>query len=200
MSSQNWVSLLTPDTIQGSGPGATLNTATTATLSPVLGSTADVAQVNAPGFYQGWATGDLFRVLARGYLTTTGTSTTVTFLLAARVGNAGTTYVTLATTAGVATGTGALTGLPWQIDGMIRCTNVATSGNTVSSQFTMWLQNSASPAVATANCVMISAPNASGETAAAVDTTQIQGLSLRGTLAGANATVVCTQWLVEALC
>jgi len=120
VSSQNWVSLLTPDTIQGSGPGATLNTATTATLSPVLGSTADVAQVNAPGFYQGWATGDLFRVLARGYLTTTGTSTTVTFLLAARVGNAGTTYVTLATTAGVATGTGALTGLPWQIDGMIR--------------------------------------------------------------------------------
>jgi hypothetical protein len=64
----------------------------------------------------------------------------------------------------------------------------------------MWLQNSASPAVATANAVMISGPNASGETASAVDTTQIQGLSLRGTLAGANATVVCTQWLVEALC
>jgi len=47
---------------------------------------------------------------------------------------------------------------------------------------------------------MISGPNASGETAAAVDTTQIQGLSLRGTLAGANATIVCTQWLAEALC
>ena len=200
MTSQNWVSLITPDTIQGSGPGATLNTATTATLSPVTGSAADAAQVNPPGAYQGWAVGDLIRVCGRGYVTTTATSTTMTILLASRVGNAGTTYVTLATSAGVATGTGALTGLPWQIDGLIRCTNVATSGNTVSSQFTMWLQNSASPAVATANCVMISAPNASGETAAAVDTTQIQGLSLRGTLAGANATVVCTEWLVEALC
>jgi hypothetical protein len=33
----------------------------------------------------------------------------------------------------------------------------------------------------------------------AVDTTQIQGLSMRGTLAGANATVQLTQWLVEAM-
>ena len=47
---------------------------------------------------------------------------------------------------------------------------------------------------------MLGLPNASGETAAAVDTTSIQGVSLRGTLAGANATIQLTQWFVEALC
>jgi hypothetical protein len=201
VTSQNWVSLITPASSHGSGAGAVLNTATTATLSPIIGAVAagDVAQVNAEGFYQGWESGLQIRVRARGYITTTGTSTTATFLLATRLGNTGSTYITLATTAGFATGTGTLTGLPWQLDGEIRCTAVGTSGNTVSTQAMLWIQNSASPALATANCVALGLPNASGETAAAVDTTSVQGLSLRGTLAGANATIALTQWYVEAL-
>ena len=202
MSYQEWISLITPSTIQGSGPGATLNTATTATLSPVTGGTADVAQVNVEGAFQGWQAGMLIRVTARGYITSTTTSTTVTFLLAARVGNTGTTYVTLATSAGLATSATAQTGNPWKLEALIRCTNVATSGNTVATQGEMWV--SQNPATAqTLNTgsagVNLYLPSASGETNAAVDTTQIQGISLRGTLAGANATVVCTQWLVEAL-
>jgi len=32
-----------------------------------------------------------------------------------------------------------------------------------------------------------------------VDTTQLQGISMRATLAGANATIQLTQWIVEAL-
>ena len=202
MSYQEWISLITPSTIQGSGPGATLNTATTATLSPVTGGTADVAQVNVEGAFQGWQAGMLIRVTARGYITSTTTSTTVTFLLAARVGNTGTTYVTLTTSAGLATSATAQTGNPWKLEALIRCTNVATSGNTVATQGEMWV--SQNPATAqTLNTgsagVNLYLPSASGETNAAVDTTQIQGISLRGTLAGANATVVCTQWLVEAL-
>jgi len=202
VTSQNWVSLITPASSHGSGAGAALNTAATATLSPLIGAVAagDVAQVNAEGFYQGWESGLQIRVRARGFITTTGTSTTATFLLATRLGNTGSTYVTLATSAGFATGTGALTGLPWQLDGEIRCTAVATSGNTVSTQAALWIQNTAAPALATANTVMLGLPNASGETAAAVDTTSIQGVSLRGTLAGANATIQLTQWFVEALC
>lgn len=203
MSYQEWVSLIVPSTPQATGAGTVLNTATTATLSPVTGGSADVAQVNSEGAFQGWSVGMLILVIARGFITTTTTSTTATFLLAARVGNTGATYVTLATTAGITTGTTALTGIQWKCEALIRCTNVATSGNTVATQGELTLTNNATaPTInAVTNAVQLQAglPAVSGETNAAVDTTQIQGLSLRGTLAGANATVQLTQWLVESL-
>lgn len=209
MSYQDWVSLLSPDTPHGSGAGAVLNTAATATLSPVTGGTADVAQVNSEGTYQGWGAGFLIRVLARGFLTTTATSTTATFLLASRVGNTGSTYVTLATTNGITTGTTVLTGVQWRLEALIRCTAVATSGNTVATQGELSLMGITSVPAAAANpfpltgnasvSAWIPMPAASGETNAAVDTTQIQGISLRATLAGANATIQLTQWMCEAM-
>ncbi len=203
MANQSWVSLLNPASSQASGAGAVLNTATTATISPVTGGSADVAQVQPASQPYGWYAGLLVRITAQGYVTTTGTSTTATFLLASRVGNSGSTYVTLATTAGIATGTGSLTGLQWELNAVIRCTGIASSGNTVSTQGLLTFPNNATaPSIgATSNSVMLMAslPAASGETAAAVDTTQLQGISMRATLAGANATVQLTQWLVEAL-
>lgn len=203
MPNQSWVSLLNSNASLISGAGAVLNTAATATISPVTGSAADVAQVQPAGQYLGWYDGMLVRVTARGFITTTGTSTTATFLLASRVGNTGSTYVTLATSAGIATGTGTLTGVPWNLDALIRCTEVATSGNTISTQGRMTFPNNATaPSIgATTNGVDLTAymPSVSGETAAAVDTTQLQGISMRATLAGANATIQLTQWLVEAL-
>jgi hypothetical protein len=200
MSNQEWISLITPATPQGSGAGAALSTATTATLSPVTGNAADVAQVNYEGAFQGWEAGLQIRVKARGFLTVTATSTTLTLLLAARVGNTGSTYVTLATTPALTTGTTALTGIQWRFEGLIRCTAIAISGNTVSTQGEFIFQNNVTvPAIGTANAIILPMPSVSGETAAAVDTTQVQGLSLRGTLAGANATMQLTQWLVEAL-
>jgi len=200
VSYQEWESLITPSTAQASGAGAALSTAATATLSPVTGGSADVAQVNSEGAFQGWQAGMQIRVTARGFITTTTTSTTFTGLLAARVGNTGSTYVTLATTAALTTGTTALTGIPWKFAALIRCTQVATSGNTVATEGEFQLQNNVTaPTIGTANSIFLPMPNASGETNAAVDTTQIQGISLRGTLAGANATVQLTQWLVEAL-
>lgn len=202
MSYQEWASLITPSTSQGSGAGAVLNTATTATLSPVMGNGADVAQVNYEGSFQGWQQGMQIRVLARGYITSTTTSTTATFLLATRVGNTGSTYVTLATTAGMATSTTAITGAQWILNALIRCTAVATSGSTVATQGEIHI--SPNPATAqtlnTASAgVDLMLPSASGETNAAVDTTQVQGLSMRATLAGANATIALTQWMVESL-
>lgn len=202
MANQSWVSLLNGGSSLTSGAGAALTTGT-ATISPVTGSTADVAQVQPSGQYLGWYDGMLVRVTARGFITTTGTSTTATFFLASRVGNANSTYVTLATSAAITTGTGSLTGVPWQLDALIRCTEVATSGNTLSTMGRLTFPNNVTaPTIgAVTNGVDLTAfmPNVSGETAAAVDTTQLQGISLRGTLAAANATVQLSQWLVEAL-
>jgi hypothetical protein len=200
MANQSWVSLLNPASPLGSGAGTALNTAATATLSPVTGSTADVAQVQPSSQPYGWYAGLLVRVTASGFITTTGTSTTATWFLASRVGNSGSTYVTLATTAGLTTGTGSLTGLQWTLTALVRCTSIATTGSTVSTQGTLNIVPVAAQTIPTGSAdINLSLPNASGETAAAVDTTQLQGISLRGTLAGANATIQLTQWLVEAL-
>jgi hypothetical protein len=203
MANQSWVSLINGGSPQASGAGAALNSATTATLSPVTGLGSDVAQVQPAAQPYGWYSGMLIRVTATGFITTTATSTTATFLLASRVGNSGSTYITLATTAGITTGTAVLTGVPWTCNAIIRCTGVATSGNTISTLgcigFTM---DTTAPSLgATTHGAELNAymPSTSGETAAAVDTTQLQGISLRATLAGANATIQLSQWLVEAL-
>jgi len=201
MSGQNWVSLLNPSSPQSSGAGAALSTATTATLSPVTGIPSDPAQVYQEGAYQGWAPGLLIRYTARGYITTTATTCNVTFLLAANKTNAGSNYVTLATTNAIATPAAANTGIQWKFEAVSRCTACATSGNTIATQGEISFGALAAQTILTATAqVWVSLPSASGETAAAVDTTQVQGLSLRGTLSGANATVQLTQWLVEAMC
>lgn len=198
MTNQNWVSLLTPYQAAWTGAGTAYSGAATGTISPTpTPNTADYnAYVTAGGFYPGM----LIRVLARGYLTTTGTSTTATWLLGSNIGNTGTTYVTLATTTGLTTGTGAIIGLQWKLEALIRCTAVATSG-TLNTQGELSFTTAvpAAPAAIAANTMTLPMPNISGETAATVNTLQTQGIALRCTMAAANATVGCTQWLVEAL-
>lgn len=200
MAGQQWVSLLTPNNPQAHGAGAALSTATTATLSPTRGDTGDVAQVNAEGQYQGWHIGLPIRYTAQGFITTVATAGTLTFLLAARVGNAGATYITLATTAAINTPAAANTGIQWELTGFSRCTNVATSGNTISSMFKLVIGALAAQTILTATAnVVVFGPNASGETAAAVDTTQLQGLSLRCTQVTSTCTVQLSQWFAETL-
>lgn len=202
---QAWVNCITGG-VHASGAGTNLTTAATATISPCQAGvlTSDVAVINAAPI--GWQVGTLIRVTARGFLTTTTTSTTATIFLAANKGNAGSTYVTLATPNGITTGTTAITGIPWELEATSRCTAVAPSGNTVSTQGKLTLGNqgaalAANPSALTATAGMgpLFLPNASGETAAAVDTTQVQGICCRATLAGATATVALTQWVVEVL-
>ena len=110
--------------------------------------------------------------------------------------------MTLATTAGLATSTTAITGAQWRLEALIRCTLVATAG-TLATQGELYISQNPATAqtlgTSSAN-VSLWLPNASGETAATVDTTQTQGIALRATLAGANATISCTQWVLEALC
>lgn len=199
MASQSWVSLLNPNNPASSGAGTLLNTATTAALSPQAAANLDYALVGAGGQPGGWYPGLLVRILARGFITTTATGTTATWLLRANKQNSGT-FVTLATTAGVSTPASANTGLQWKLEAMLRCTAVAASGNTVSTQGELTINPIAAQTILTASAeTTVSMPNASGETAAAVDTSVFQGIQLAGTLAGANASIQCTQWLVEAL-
>ena len=201
MAYQDWVSLIN-DSSQAIGAGAVLNTAATATISPVAGGTADVASVAAGAQPGGWYPGMLVRYTARGFITTVASSGTLTFSLAARVGNTGAVYVPLATSAALTTGTTVLTGLQWTLRGLSRCTAVATSGNTISTQAELDLAtNVTAPTLVTppVNLIRLPMPSASGETAAAVDTTQLQGLSMRCVQATSTCTIQLTQWVVEGL-
>lgn len=206
MASQSWVSLVNAGSV---GPGTAVTTATTATLSPCQAGalSADVAVINAGGQPLGWYPGMLLRVTAQGILTTTTTSGTVTFFLAHNKANAGSTYTTLVTAAGITTGTTALTGINWTLEALVQCTAVASSGNTLSTQGKLSLGNTG--AALPANPTALSAspppgfylplPNSAGPTAAAADTTGLAGVGLRVTQATSACTIQCTQWLVEAL-
>lgn len=190
MAQQTWVQLLNAGAPWQTTAGTALTTATTATISPQAAGNQDFV---LPGFYPGLAV----RVTARGFITTTTTSTTATWLLAA---NQSGTYTTLATTAGLATGTTAITGAQWWLRALIRCTAIGSSGNTLSTQGEL----TAGPNPATSQTINVGAatvvlpmPAASGENAVAVNTFAQTAIVLRATLAGANATVQCTQFMLE---
>lgn len=189
MSSQGWISLLDSATTFQTASGAALSTATTATISPQAAGSKDFtlpANFFVPGL--------TLRITAQGFITTTGTQTTLTVLLATS------TPTTLATSGGILTGTGTLTGLPWHLDAFITCTAIGSSGNTLTTQGVLFIGTTVTGyTIPTANCMLVGLPAASGGTAAAIDTTSAQGICLRATLAGANATIQCTNWDIEAL-
>src|SRR5215467_2212452 len=172
--------------------GTALSTATTNTISPQAAGPKDFS-VATTYLYVGAS----FLIVAQGLLTTTATSTTATIFPAA-----GTGPTTLATPVGITTGTTVITGLQWWLWLTCRVTAIASTGNTISSQG--YLQTGNSGAAVPANPIALTAtpgmvlpmPNASGETAAAVDTSIAMPVVLRGTLAGANATIQCTQFQI----
>lgn len=172
--------------------GTALATATTNTISPQAAGPADFS-VGTNYLY----TGACFLIEAEGFITTTATSTTATIFLAA-----GTGPTTLATAVGITTGTTVITGLQWSMRAKARVTAIASTGATISTQGGLLLHNSgaavpANPIVLTTGTGLhLPMPNASGETAAAVNTTIAMPIMLRGTLAGANATIQCTQFQV----
>ena len=207
MANQQWVSLINGASTRATGPGTTLSaSATTATISPTQAGalTADVAVVNPDGYPGGWYPGMLIRVTARGFVNTGGTTSNLSWLLTANVGNTGGTYKTLATTTTLALGTGSLTGLQWELDALIRCSAISQTAGTLLTQGAVKMTNAvpSSPSLATptVNGLILPMPNISGETSiASVDTSQVSGIGLRATLSAAFGAVACTQWLVEAL-
>jgi hypothetical protein len=206
MAGQQWVSLINSGSVRASGPGTTLSaSATTATISPCQSQAllVDVATVNPDGQPLGWYVGMLIRVTARGFVNTGGTTSNLTWLLTANKGN-NNSWQTLATTTGLVLGTGAVTGLQWELDALIRCTAVNTQASAVGACSTqgsvkMDIAVPSSPALA-ANELILPMPNISGETSlATIDTSVVTGIGLRATLSAAFGAVACTQWLVEAL-
>lgn len=208
MANQGWVSLLNPG-LAPTGPGALFTeSATTVAISPQTSvANQDYAVVQAGGQPQGWYPGLLVRVWASGFFTTNTTTGTLTYSLRANKGNAvaAASNVVLATAVGITTGATAITGIQWVLEVILRCTAVASSGNTVSSQGRLTLYNSgagvpANPIALTAGTGMcLPMPNISGEQVAAVDTTVLQGIQMCATATAASGSTQCTQWLAEAL-
>jgi hypothetical protein len=207
MAGQQWVSLINAASARATGPGTTLATsATTATISPCQAGalTADVATVNPDGQPLGWYAGLLIRVTARGYFSSAGTTSNLTWALAANKGNSSGWYGTnLAATTTLALGTGSITGIQWTLRAFIRCTAVSQTAGTIATQgeviFPMAVPG-APVALGTGNAMILPMPNITGETSyASVDTSQITGIGLRATLSAAFGTVACTEWVVEAL-
>jgi hypothetical protein len=207
MSNQQWVSLINGGSARTTGAGTALSaSATTATISPCQSQAllADVATVNPDGQPLGWQVGLLIRVTARGFVNTGATTSNLSWALTANKGNSSS-YQTLATTTVLALGTGAVTGLQYELGALIRCTAVNTQSGAVgacSTQGAVKMTNAvpATPTLATANGLILPMPNISGETSlATIDTSVVTGIGLRATLSAAFGAVSCTQWLVEAL-
>lgn len=211
MAGQSWVSLLNPGAY-ASGPGASLTlAASTQVASPVTGvSNADVAVVQAHGQYLGWQVGMLMRLTARGFYTSTTTTGTLTFKIMYNKGNntAIASQTAILANSGITTPTSVVTGMQWELRALVRCTAIATSGNTVGAQgeLNFWILPGSPPTLPATPAVMSTAPgwgvglpNISGETATAVDTTQMAGINLSVTGTAAQGTLQCTQWLVESM-
>lgn len=209
MGFQNWVSLLNPDAYpSGSGAGTSLTlAASTQQASPTLNTGIDVAQVNPFGQYLGWRPNMLIRITARGLYTSTATTGTLTPLVRLNKGNPSTAaYTTVVSGAGITTPSAAIT-VQWWMHCLLRCTAIASSGNTVSGQGEFCIPNNATaPTMNVAagslasSVVLQSSMGTSGaETAAAIDTTLVQGIGFAVTGTAAQGTFQVTQWLVEAL-
>jgi hypothetical protein len=173
-----------------------LNTAVTQTISPQGVGPQDFAVATAYLYY-----GSTLRVTASGWLTTTATSTTATIFLAA-----GTTPTTLCTPPGVTTGTTVITQVQWRWMSYHTIIQAgASTGNTISSFGFLKILNAgaalpANPSALTATGGLdLPAPASGGDTLAAVNTSVAMPLMMRGTLAGANATVQCNRFLIEHL-
>jgi len=176
--------------------GTVLNTATTATISPQAPGPQDFPVATAYLYY-----GSTLRITASGILTTTATSTTATIFATAGSGP-----TTLCTPVGLTTGTTVITGIQWLWESYHTIIQAgASTGNTISSFGKLSLFNSgaglpANPIALTATPGMaLAAPNSAGDTVAAVSTAVAMPIMLRGTLAGANATIQCNRFLVEHL-
>jgi hypothetical protein len=206
VANQNWSGLLNWGTAW-TGAGTALSSAATATISPQPASNYDFPVQNG-GLYGGWYPGLLIEVTARGYLTTTSTAGSLTWFLGANTANGtAATYTTLATTAALTTTTAVFTGIQWKLEALIRCTAIASTGNTISTQGELVIGSDATaPTLATTThglALWLPMPATSGETAVALNTASASpplGIALRCTQATSACTVQLTEWVLEGIC
>src|SRR5262245_8841196 len=180
MSAQGWVSMLN-DQWQ-IGAGTALSTASTATISPQNATTKDY--LISP--YE-WRVGKIIKCYGSGIVSSGGTASNLTMFLAA-----GATPTTLSTSPAVALGTGSITNAPWHLWARIRCLAVQSTGNTLETEGTIVMGNTAAPAFSTANGVVIDLPM----TNAAIDLSTSCAIMLRATLSAAFGSITCQSFLV----
>ena len=195
MAQQLWVAPVNAGAPWQTASGTTLNTASTATISPAAaGGTGADAQVFS--FYQGM----VIRVAARGVWTSGSTSTNVTLaLFASASGTAASSGTSLATTGAVAWPV-SVTGFYWDVEALIQVRQMAqgTSTATLNTHGRAQLQT-ATFSTPTGNVGILPMPATSGPTAANVDTTITHTIALVGTLSQVTGSpsITCTNFLVE---
>lgn len=156
MASQDWVNLLNWMAPFQTTSGTTLNTATTATITPQAPTTQDFILPTQSSGTQFYTTMTL-KLEASGTINTGSAAANLTVFPA--IGVSGTLGSTLTTSAAVALGTGSLTGLEWYLLATVRCIATGSTGNTLSSEGQMHVQTStAGLAIGTANDTVIPLP------------------------------------------
>jgi hypothetical protein len=185
---QYWVAPLNAGVPWQTNVGTTLNTATTATLSFQAPTNKDFTL--PAGWFQ---TGMAVRVTARGVLASGGTTSNLTWIVAATGSN-----TALATSTALTLGTGSLTNVPWALGALIRCIAVGSTGSTLETSGEVIFGNVAgatSPTLGTAAAGMVPLPDSS----VAIDTTAAVSLQLRGTLSAAFGSCTCQNFLLESV-
>lgn len=198
MASQNWTNLLNAGAPWQTSAGTALSaSASTATISPQAAGSQDFV---LPTQFNGtqWYPGMTLKIEAAGTLNTGGTTSNLTMFLAAGV--SGTLATTLTTSGALTLGTGSLTGIEWTLFGLIRCTAIGSSGNTLAAA-AMWTvaggAASNTGTIGTANGNSMGLP----ETAVALNTyTAATALGLRATLSAAFGAVQCNEFMVYQTC
>ena len=192
MALQSWVNLLNQGVPWQTTAGTALSaSATTATISPQAAGPQDFILPTQSNGTQ-WYTGMTLKIESAGTINTGGTASNLTVFLAAGV--SATLANTLSTTAAIALGTGALTGLEWTLLATIRCIGTGSSGNTLTTEGDMFIQTStAGLAIGTANTTIAPLP----VTSTAFNTyTAATALGLRATLSAAFGLVQCNSFQV----
>lgn len=191
MAQQTWANLLNHGVPWQTAQGTALTTATTATISPQAPTGQDFmlpGQDNGLQWYQGMS----LRIRARGTLTTGGTTANFTWILA--VGVSGTLGTTLCTTAAVVMGGTTVGPVAWNLQAAVDCIAIGSTGNTLTADGNVVFGNTTTPALATANAVIVNMPF----TSTAFNTyTGGTCIGLRGTLSAAFGSYQCNHFAVE---
>ena len=195
---QSWTNLLNAGVPWQTTNGTALtSSASTATISPQAPTGQDFILPGQPNGLQ-WYPGMALYIRGGGTLNAGGTTSNLTVFLA--IGVSGTLATTLATTGALTLGTSVTTAVGWNLEVIIRCLAVGTTGNTLSAGGTLEFPTVALANVATlgtANNTIMNMP----ETTAAFNTyTQGTAIGLRATLSAAFGSVVCNQFLVFQAC
>jgi hypothetical protein len=195
MAQQTWINLLNGGAPWQTTQGTTLSTATTATISPQAPGPQDFVLPGQPGGLQ-WYAGMVLRVTARCTLTTGGTTSNLTVLIAAGV--SGTLGTTLCTTGAIVLGTTSLTAQVLKLEALIRVIAIRSDANTfLDCQGDIEASAASAPTLTTASGVTVPLPYTTTNGSSLSPWTAATALGLRATLSAAFGSIQCNHFTIE---